>query len=113
MIQELAKEKIRQRLNAELARLQGHDQGSMPARAQSGQVNVNKDDRAHNYAARERRLALQDMDAQKVEQIQQALERLANGAYGVCISCGEAIPQGRLEIIPYAAHCVVCQEGQA
>jgi RNA polymerase-binding transcription factor DksA len=39
-----------------------------------------------------------------------ALERLALGTYGVCASCGQPIPEARLEVLPAAATCVACAE---
>ena len=39
-----------------------------------------------------------------------ALERLDSGTYGECLSCGQAIPNERLLIIPEAARCVGCQQ---
>jgi DnaK suppressor protein len=35
-----------------------------------------------------------------------AMEKLADGTYGVCDACGEPIPQGRLEVHPWAVLCV-------
>ncbi|WP_084361567.1 TraR/DksA family transcriptional regulator [Herbiconiux solani] len=37
-----------------------------------------------------------------------ALERLAEGRYGTCLSCGRPIAAGRLEARPTAALCVDC-----
>ena len=42
--------------------------------------------------------------------IDAALARLAAGTYGTCVHCGAAIPEGRLELRPYAASCVPCLE---
>lgn len=42
--------------------------------------------------------------------IQSALERIENGTYGVCESCGEDIGKARLEAIPEATSCVDCAE---
>jgi DnaK suppressor protein len=39
-----------------------------------------------------------------------ALDRLDNGTYGVCASCGEEIPAERLEFRPNAIRCVSCKE---
>ena len=41
-------------------------------------------------------------------QIDEALERVAAGTYGVCVSCGQPIPAGRLEARPSARTCVAC-----
>ncbi|MEU8341336.1 transcriptional regulator, TraR/DksA family [Actinomadura meyerae] len=38
-----------------------------------------------------------------------ALERIAAGAYGLCVDCGETVPEGRLEARPDAARCIGCQ----
>ena len=37
-----------------------------------------------------------------------ALARLASGGYGKCSHCGEAIPYGRLLVLPEATHCLRC-----
>ena len=45
-----------------------------------------------------------------IEIIQAALERIENGTYGECSSCGETIGRPRLEAIPEATRCVNCAE---
>lgn len=37
-----------------------------------------------------------------------ALERVEEGTYGICESCGNAIPVERLEVLPYSTLCVEC-----
>lgn len=37
-----------------------------------------------------------------------ALARVSAGTYGICLTCGNPIPAGRLEIRPAATHCVNC-----
>jgi len=39
-----------------------------------------------------------------------ALRRIENGTYGICESCGQPIPEKRLEAIPWAACDVKCEE---
>ncbi|MCW3817393.1 TraR/DksA family transcriptional regulator [Micromonospora sp. DR5-3] len=41
-----------------------------------------------------------------------ALRRMAEGSYGSCESCSGEIPVARLEILPWARHCVPCQQKQ-
>jgi DnaK suppressor protein len=43
-----------------------------------------------------------------VVEIDQALERVAAGTYGRCGLCGNAIPDERLEAVPWAALCIPC-----
>ena len=45
-----------------------------------------------------------------IGQITGALARLESGAYGLCLSCGEALHPDRIEILPYTESCVPCQE---
>lgn len=41
--------------------------------------------------------------------IQAAERRLADGTYGYCLTCGEAIPATRLHANPIATRCTECQ----
>jgi len=43
------------------------------------------------------------------EQVERALERMHEGAYGVCEGCGNRIPAARLKFQPAATRCVECQ----
>jgi DnaK suppressor protein len=40
--------------------------------------------------------------------IKSALEAIDNGSYGTCVTCGDSIPAGRLEIRPESRLCVKC-----
>ena len=42
--------------------------------------------------------------------VRSALVRIADGSYGVCTDCGEAISPKRLAVLPWAAYCRPCQE---
>lgn len=55
---------------------------------------------------RDRDLALSAAARQSVEQIDEALARIAEGTYGVCEVGGDIIPQERLEALPEASVCV-------
>lgn len=52
---------------------------------------------------------------QELQLIQGALARLEldPDAFGECQDCGDDIPQGRLEFMPWAVTCVACQERRA
>ncbi|MFF2849071.1 TraR/DksA family transcriptional regulator [Streptomyces sp. NPDC058001] len=39
-----------------------------------------------------------------------AFDHLAQGRYGICEGCTRPIPEERLEILPYARHCVACRQ---
>jgi DnaK suppressor protein len=42
--------------------------------------------------------------------VRSALDRMADGSYGVCTDCGEAISPKRLAVLPWAAYCRPCQQ---
>ncbi|MDH6226779.1 TraR/DksA C4-type zinc finger protein [Streptomyces sp. MJP52] len=44
-----------------------------------------------------------------LREIEDAFARIEDGSYGTCLRCGEAIPEERLEILPYTHHCVGCR----
>lgn len=48
---------------------------------------------------------LEELAARKIA-VQAALERVAEGSYGVCVDCGRSIPDERLEAIPEALRCI-------
>lgn len=43
-------------------------------------------------------------------QIDDALDRLDAGTYGICTSCHQPISYARLGARPYAEHCIACAE---
>lgn len=46
----------------------------------------------------------------RIREIDDSLERIRNGTYGVCGVCGEDIPDGRLQVRPIARYCAQCKE---
>jgi RNA polymerase-binding transcription factor DksA len=53
-------------------------------------------------------LALREDIKQRARQLEEALERLEEGDYGICESCGRPIDPERLEILPRTSLCVDC-----
>ena len=49
----------------------------------------------------------------EIRQIEETLERIRGGRYGICERCSKPIPASRLEILPYAARCVKCADKSA
>lgn len=45
---------------------------------------------------------------QEIGQIRAALQRIAEGHYGVCVECGERIDPKRLKAQPTATRCIAC-----
>jgi len=59
---------------------------------------------------REQEISLANISRDKLAQNRHALERLDNGSYGVCESCGEPIGKFRLQAAPRATLCRSCKE---
>jgi RNA polymerase-binding transcription factor len=55
-------------------------------------------------------IALVSRDLAELANVEQGLARLAEGSYGECPDCGNAIPYARLVAYPAARRCVACQE---
>jgi DnaK suppressor protein len=53
---------------------------------------------------------LQERERVKLAHIQGALRRLEQGTYGLCVDCGEAIPFGRLYVVPEVPACASCSD---
>jgi len=49
-----------------------------------------------------------DRDAVALAEIDQALQRLDSGQYGLCGDCGEPIALARLQLLPQVLRCVAC-----
>jgi DnaK suppressor protein len=45
-----------------------------------------------------------------VRKIEAALRRIAEGTYGICVTCADDIPRKRLEALPWTDCCLRCQE---
>jgi DnaK suppressor protein len=73
------------------------------------QVRDNEDDSFSNLIV-DLNLAEIDRDANELRRIDTALARINEGSYGQCESCGQDIPQARLQAEPTALRCVQCQE---
>lgn len=66
-------------------------------------------DLAVTSSNREFMLRLADRERRLLRKINKALERIQEGEYGTCESCGEAITFGRLMARPVATLCIDCK----
>jgi len=56
-----------------------------------------------------RDLALRSNLERMLKQVQEALDRFADGTYGICESCSQPIDPARLKALPHAPYCLDCQ----
>jgi len=55
-------------------------------------------------------LHLNSMDYAQLRLVEEALDRMNSGDYGICLSCDEPIPAKRLRVLSWARYCVKCQD---
>ena len=66
-------------------------------------------DVALDSAQNELNSQLAEAESRELAQIENALEQVEAGRYGICERCDNAIPILRLKALPYATHCIGCQ----
>jgi DnaK suppressor protein len=57
-------------------------------------------------------LKLKQTDAKILQAIEEALQRMEVGTYGICRDCGDRIAPARLEAIPWTRVCITCKQKQ-
>ena len=53
--------------------------------------------------------SLEENSEHVLRSIDGALQRIEDGTFGTCETCGEPISEERLEAIPYATQCIDCR----
>ena len=96
-----------------LAELRRHTQHIDDERASALDI-ANDDpqdsDLALHDVIQELALKLGDQESKMVADIDQALRRMEEGSYGMCVRCGREIDERRLEAVPTARYDATCQE---
>ena len=69
-------------------------------------------DRASAESDRAFILRLRDRDRKLIQKIDQALDRIEDGGFGVCDDCGEDISIARLKARPVTTLCIKCKSRQ-
>ena len=103
MIQQMLEEKraeLRQQL--QISSRDGHAEAKNPDYM----------DVAQAYSDQERFHAVQILEKAHLDQVEAALQAIAEGSYGRCQHCHQPIPLERLQVLPDATMCVTCQAQQ-
>ena len=67
-------------------------------------------DRALETMSRDLLYQLSTGEREILRRIDAALERMGKDSYGTCINCDRKVQLGRLQAVPWARHCIACQE---
>jgi DnaK suppressor protein len=66
-------------------------------------------DRAAAESDRSFLLRIRDRERKLITKIQEALQRIEDGTFGICETCGEEIGEKRLEARPVTTQCIDCK----
>jgi DnaK suppressor protein len=69
-------------------------------------------DKASNAYTKEFLFHQSNDNRQTLFLVNEALDRIKGGTYGVCVECHEEVQLKRLEAVPWARHCIECQAKQ-
>ena len=67
-------------------------------------------DKAANSYTKEFLFGMTNTDRTILNMIDEALKRIKANEYGLCANCQEEMQQKRLEAVPWAKHCINCQQ---
>jgi DnaK suppressor protein len=99
---------VRSALLAERASVLSAGRGELDVLNSSGVVSL--EDQAPVLHDQFLALHRHGLDRRKLKLIDSALDRLDRGVFGLCEECGGPVSPKRLQVIPWAAYCIACQE---
>ncbi|MCI0338482.1 MAG: TraR/DksA family transcriptional regulator [Acidobacteria bacterium] len=67
-------------------------------------------DKASNSYTKELLFSQSTNDRIILTQIEEALQRIEDEEFGVCVNCGNEIQPKRLEALPWVRYCITCQD---
>lgn len=109
---EKKKEYFRKFLNQRLDELLSEANKTVSGMTGQGDNFPDPTDRASLESDRNFTLRIRDRERRLIVKIKDALERLANGTYGICEECGEDISEQRLKARPVTTLCIDCKKKQ-
>jgi DnaK suppressor protein len=69
-------------------------------------------DRALSTVIRDLSYQLTAGEREILRRVDDALDRIENSTYGICVLCEKKVQLGRLDAVPWARHCIECEELQ-
>src|SRR6476646_1290147 len=87
-------------------------QAELYSRERDAEATQDPADMAANAYTKELLVSMSDNDRKLLNLVDEALERIDDGEYGKCAHCGNPLPEKRLDAVPWARHCLPCQDLQ-
>ena len=91
-----------------LSQVEGMEEEALKAAGQDFSVDHMADHGSDNFE-QDLSLSLVESEHKELQEIGDALQRLDEGVYGLCVGTGEPIGRKRLEAIPYTAYSIEYQ----
>ena len=66
-------------------------------------------DRIQGATDRDMAIRRIESDFSRIQSVRTALQRIADGTYGICFRCESEIAPKRLKAVPWASYCLECQ----
>jgi len=103
---------FRDMLNAMLEDILQKGQATIDDMTETVEVYADPADRATAESDRAFTLRLRDRERKLIKKITQALQRIEDGEFGVCVECGDDIGIARLKARPMTTLCINCKSKQ-
>lgn len=99
----------RRKVLAAIDYLHEENRGSLEEEAEEVPLDNHLAETATVTLDREIDYTLEENASHVLAAIDAALERIDQGTYGICSTCGNPIPAERLQALPYASQCIDCK----
>ncbi len=96
-------------LTDQLKELLSHGDNTVLGMAETKENFPDPTDRASHETDRNFTLRIRDREHKLIKKIKKALERIDEGTFGVCESCGDDISKERLKARPVTTECIDCK----
>ncbi len=101
----------REEILRQLERLeeQGLNTSSREATGEHSSYSLHMADQGTDTMSQEQQYLLASREQNYLYHLEQALERIEKGEYGICVRCGKEIGRERLEAVPHVRLCIECK----
>ena len=94
-----------------MLQMEFHSSEALISNVNAGEIGMSTHmaDLGSDNALHDMELSMISNESDVLELIDEAIERLFNGSYGVCLDCSAKITDERLKAKPYARFCINCK----
>jgi RNA polymerase-binding protein DksA len=94
-----------------LEQLQSNIQGGVKAAGERDLAHIiDTSDMASDSAEGDLAFRIAESEGANATEVQKAIEKIDTGSYGICERCVKPIGMERIHALPFATHCIKCQE---